>query len=95
MFSKYELPYDAIIGSDNIPKGNGHIEYFAKSLGISMRNFCSRAIYFGDGPRDMEIARQNNIFAVGITTTVSKTKLKQAGANTVIHGIKEFLDIIS
>ena len=94
IFALHKLPYDVVLGSNKIKKGDAHIAYFANHFVLQLREFCQQAIYVGDGPMDMIIARQNNIVAVGVTTTVNADALIKAGANYIIHDIREVIELV-
>ena len=94
IFEDHGLVYDYVLGSDQIPKSSEHIKLFAEHFGLTLKKYCEGTLYLGDGPRDMEIAKENGILAIGIATTVSKEKLIEAGADIVIDEIEELLAII-
>lgn len=94
IFREHDLPYDDCLGSDSHPKGDKHISLMARYYNCSLSDFCKHAVYVGDGPTDMEIAKRNNIFAIGITNTVSAEKLTRAGAKEIITRFEEILDLI-
>jgi len=94
VFFRYLISYDLILGFDEIPKGVKHIEKFVQRSRLDYQGFCSQAVYIGDGPKDMIIAKRNNIFAIGITNTVSEAVLIVAGADVVVKNIKEVLKYI-
>ena len=94
IFAQEGLEYYVVLGSDVIKKGDLHIQRFAEYFGVSLAEFCSQAIYLGDGPTDMEIARRNGILACGITTTVSREKLIAAGAEVVVQTLLGFRDVV-
>jgi len=79
--------YSMILGSEKTEKSSEHISLFASSLKINREEFAENALYIGDGPRDMEIARECGIFAVGITNTVKESVLREAGADAIITDI--------
>lgn len=85
-----------ILGSEVIPKSAVHIEIFARAAKVSRAEFTPRAIYIGDGPTDMKIAKECGIFAVGVATTVSAEKLRESGADVVINelNISELREIL-
>lgn len=91
IFFKNGMPYDFVMGSDKILKGDKHIEIFADHFSVSKEEFCRQALLIGDGTTDMNIASRNGIFGVGITNTISKEKLFAAGAQAVISNISEVL----
>lgn len=90
----YHLPFSHVLGSDTIRKGVAHIEFFARQYDISITDFSAHSVFLGDGPRDMEIARECSIYAIGITNTVSAKRLRESGANAVITRIEEVLPLI-
>jgi phosphoglycolate phosphatase-like HAD superfamily hydrolase len=94
-FARESLPYDMVLGSDQVPKGDEHIRLFASHFGLGLREFCSQAVLIGDGPADMEIAKRNRILAVGITTTVSRQRLLDEGASFIISNISELPAILN
>lgn len=94
LFAKHGLPYDFFLGSDEVKKGDRHIELLADHFQLSKSDFCKLALYIGDGPPDMEIGKRNGIFTLGITTTVSAEKLSAAGASAIISDIAEILEYL-
>lgn len=91
LFAKHNLPYDFFLGSDEIRKGDKHIEMLAGYLSLPTNEFCQQTLYIGDGPPDMELGKRNGIFTLGITTTVSAEKLSASGASAIISNIAEIL----
>lgn len=93
----YELgifPYvDFILGFDVYKKSPKHIEMLAEKEGLSVSDFASQAVYFGDGPGDMKIADICNIYTIGVAQTVSAEQLKEAGADLVLGKIGEAMDL--
>lgn len=92
IFIKNNLHYSVVMGSDVVKKSSKHIEAFAKSVSAPFDEFVVNAIYIGDGPGDMKIAKECNIQAVGILTCpgIKEADLRNAGADYVIHNISEF-----
>ncbi len=88
-FKKYGLPYTMLLGSDDIVKSKVHIKMFADCLEMPFDDFCQQAIFVGDGPNDMRIAKECGILAVGIPNTVSADDLLIAGANKIIQNFNE------
>lgn len=76
--------FQMILGSEVIPKSAIHIEIFARVVKLPRKDFSARAIYIGDGPTDMKIAKECGIRAIGVATTVSAEKLREFGADAVI-----------
>lgn len=87
LFAGYGLPYDFVLGSDELEKGTLHLRRFAEVIGEEFKSFCERAVYVGDGPFDMRTAMKHDIFGVGITTTVSAQELERHGAREIINNI--------
>ena len=89
LFEKFGLPYDFSLGSDEIMKGDAHIEIFAKHFSIPKNVFCRQAAFVGDGTVDMEIAARNRIFGIGITNSIPAAPLLAAGAKVIVSEFKE------
>ena len=94
VFAAEDLPYDMVLGSDEVKKGEAHIRLFAENFGVSFEDFCVGAIFLGDGPTDMAIAGRCRICACGITTTVDQGKLLTAGADHIVASLDEFLALV-
>ena len=82
-----------IQSSEKIPKSIAHIEKFVKLTGVSKNEFCKYAFFVGDTKKDMEIAKECGIYAIGITNTVCAKKLKAFGANAIIKDLSELLEM--
>lgn len=78
-----------VLGAEKIPKGDKHIEEFAKYCKIDTDEFSDNTFLVSDGPNDMRLAKTSSIFAVGITNTVSAEELSSAGANIIIANFDE------
>lgn len=93
----YEMgifPYvDFILGFDVYKKGPKHLEMLAEKEGMTMAEFAQCAVYFGDGPGDMKIAKECGLFAIGVAQTVDPEKLKAAGADLTLTRIGEAITI--
>lgn len=88
------LPYvDFILGFDVYKKSPKHLAMLAEKEGMTMEEFSRCAIYFGDGPGDMRIAKECGLFAIGVAQTVSAEELKEAGADLVLEQIGAALTI--
>jgi phosphoglycolate phosphatase len=86
------LPYvDFILGFDVYKKSPKHIQMLAEKEQMSVKGFAEHAVYFGDGPGDMQIADTCNIFTIGVAQTVGADKLKAAGADLVLEKIGDAL----
>jgi phosphoglycolate phosphatase len=84
---------DYILGFDIFKKGPKHIEMLAEKEGLTLRDFSGQAVYFGDGPGDMRIAKECGLFAIGVAQTVSAQSLREAGADMVLEKIGEALSL--
>ncbi len=82
--SKY---FTEVLGSSRKEKGPWHIEVFSKVAGKKIDDFSRNAFYVGDGPYDMHIAKMFEIFAIGVSTTVSRDLLIESGADVVVDKI--------
>jgi len=82
-----------IMSSEKIPKSVAHIEKFIKLTGNTRDEFCKKAFFVGDTRKDIEIAKECGIYAIGITNTVSAEKLKKFGANIIIKNLSELLEM--
>jgi phosphoglycolate phosphatase len=88
------LPHvDFLVGSDIYKKGPAHIKLLSDKEELVSKDFAKQAIYFGDGPGDMRIAKSCGLYAVGVAQTVDAELLKQAGANLVIEKIGDAMEI--
>lgn len=86
--------FKRIMSSEKIPKSAAHIEEFIKSLdNVAKDEFCKYAFFVGDTKKDMEIAKQCGIYAIGITNTVCAEKLKMFGADAIIKNLSELLEM--
>jgi phosphoglycolate phosphatase-like HAD superfamily hydrolase len=94
LMEKYGLSYDIVLGSDRIPKGDEHIKLFARHFKIDLKEFREKAIYVGDGPVDMQIAKRNKIFGIGIVGILTQKKLFDAGASAVVKKISQVAELL-
>ncbi|MDH4482148.1 MAG: HAD hydrolase-like protein, partial [Rhodoferax sp.] len=74
-------------------KGPAHFELILECSGLNRQSFGSRTAMIGDGPHDMKIAQDAGILAIGITSTVSREKLLQAGADCVVESLDELTNL--
>ena len=93
-FDNNNIYYDLILGSDKVEKSNKHIQKMADFLNIDRSKFSKRSIYLGDGPMDIKIAKEFNIFMVAITNTLDRTSLKNLKPDKIINDIGEVLKYI-
>ena len=75
--------------NNNFRKGKPHFD-FIKS------KFSPGKIYFiGDGPADMQAAKENKVIAIGRVGTVSAERLMHAGAEHVIHDLRGLYHLLN
>lgn len=79
--------FGLVLGGEKTPKGQKHIDLFAKFCGLSPKNFASQAFFTSDGPNDMTLAKNAGIFAIGISNTVNIEKLSSAGADLIVSNL--------
>lgn len=89
---------DLGLGTDEaypaIEKGKPHFRIAAQKYKIPLSQLCQKAVYIGDAPHDMEIAKANKVFAIGKLGSVTSFKLKRAGANLVIKNLSDLLNYL-
>lgn len=85
--------FKLVLGSSELSKGPEHIKKFAQSTALSVEEFSKQAFYCGDGLRDMEIAKEFDIYAVGVAQTVSKEQLLKSGADVAVDKIEEVINL--
>ncbi|HTM67730.1 MAG TPA: HAD hydrolase-like protein [Candidatus Binatia bacterium] len=78
-------------GSTAVPKGRRHLEIFSEVARKDLAEFAAKAFFCGDGETDMEIARTNGLYAIGVRGTVSDARLRAAGAQRLVTTVAEFL----
>ena len=83
--------FELILGRE-IPKVK-HISFFAKYLNMSVREFSRQAIYIGDEPIDMILAKRFGIYGIGITNTFSSQLLEKFGAEKIVNNFKELIEL--
>lgn len=85
--------FSLILGQgDGLDKGLQHLQLFKEhSHDIE---FAKQAVYLGDGPKDIQYAREYGIIPIGITTTLSRQKMEDAGARYVIASLDQFLPLL-
>ncbi len=83
--------FEEMLGGDVGRKGE-HIHTFAQLVGVSRQEFCQNAFSIGDSLQDMVVARQNGLYAIGISTRYSKEQLLASGANRVVKNLADLLN---
>jgi phosphoglycolate phosphatase len=78
----------------NMAKGPSHFRLFAEALGIAASELPSRAWMVGDGPYDMQVARQAGIRAIGRLTGANAEELRRAGAVAHIRDLSDLLNLL-
>lgn len=91
-FKYHNLPCDFFLGSDKVLKGDEHIDIFADYFSVKKKDFCSMAVFLGDGTTDMQIASRNGILGIGIANSLPAEDLLNAGAKAVIYNIREIFE---
>ncbi len=84
---------DFLLGFDTYKKSRKHMEMLAENENMSLEEFAKQSIYFGDGPGDMQIAKDAGLYAIGVAQTVNPELLKDAGADLVLDKIGDALEI--
>jgi len=91
--------FTVVLGSDYengiLLKGAEHFEQIKKKLNVSDAYFIENTLAVGDGPHDMEIAREAKVRAVGIARNNNEQELRQAGAHYLIYDLDGLLDILA
>lgn len=96
--ARLEEFFDLILGNPSRYKSTekeSHLKTITQFLGVPFRDFSSVAFFLGDSVNDMAVAKRNNVFAIGITTTVDESVLKAAGADAVIDKHEDLLNIVA
>jgi len=85
--------FSGVLGSDQVPKGPRHIELFAKETGVSLSEFVSAGCLVGDGPHDMQIAKETGLVAIALVRNkrnrVIEQRMKESGADYIIHSLDD------
>lgn len=84
---------DFILGFDVYKKSPKHLEMLAEKEGLALPDFASQAIYFGDGPGDMVLAKSCGLYTIGVAQTLEEKFLLEAGADMVLAKIGDALEI--
>ncbi len=80
-----------VMGSTAVPKGPEHVEIFARDLGLTPAEFAANAFICGDLERDMAMARDCGLYAIGVLGTISQERLRAAGARRLIKSVRDLL----
>lgn len=91
----YKLPYDTLVGGDDVKKRKPDPEPVLKAC--KNLELCPRqCVFVGDHPFDMLAAKSAGCFAIGVLTGWGNRKnLKNAGADYIIkdlRGLKKLID---
>jgi phosphoglycolate phosphatase-like HAD superfamily hydrolase len=73
----------------NMAKGLGHFTIISDSIGLTGVEFRKNVAMIGDAEYDMKIAKQAGILGIGRITGDNQDALKKAGADLLIHNLKE------
>ena len=90
----YKLPYDVIVGSDDVKERKPSPEPVLKACKI-LKVKPEECIFFGDHPFDMMTAKAAGCTAVGVLVGWgNKTNLKKAGADFIIKDLRSLRKIV-
>ncbi len=90
----YKLPYDVLIGFDDVKRRKPHPEPVLKACRI-LKVKPEECIFFGDHPFDMEAAKSAGCLAVGVLSGYGKrNNLKKSGANFIIKDLRGLKKLI-
>jgi pyrophosphatase PpaX len=91
----YKLPYDVLVGSDDVKKRKPHPEPVFKAC-KKLRVRPENCIFVGDTPFDMKAAKSAGCVAVGVLTGWgNRSSLKKSGADFIIkdlRGLKKLIE---
>jgi phosphoglycolate phosphatase-like HAD superfamily hydrolase len=87
-----------MLGTDkNVPdmiKGEGHFKIVRRELRLTHEQFRANSALIGDAKHDMMLAKEAGIMAVGRVTRNNGNSLKRAGADFLVHDLKEFVFLL-
>ena len=90
----YKLPYDVIIGNDNVKRRKPHPEPVLKAC-RKLKVKPEDCIFFGDHPFDMQAAKAAGCTAVGVLAGWgNRTNLKEAGADIIIKDLRSLKKLL-
>lgn len=90
----HQIPYDVIIGSDNVKKRKPSPEPLFKACKI-LKIEPKDSLFCGDHPFDMQAAKSTGCTAVGVLTGWGKKRnLKKAGADFIIKDLRGLRNLI-
>jgi phosphoglycolate phosphatase len=93
-----DMHFRHIQGSDEEPggihKGPAHFRVFADLLGIPPAELSRRAWLIGDGPHDMQVAREAGMRAIGRLAGANAAQLTQAGADALISDLEGLSNLL-
>ena len=82
---------DLVLGhKEGFSKGRDHFNYIKKHFNAD----ASDLIFVGDSLRDLDKARDNGIRFIGRIGTFTANDFKQAGADEVIHDLRELMQVL-
>jgi phosphoglycolate phosphatase len=88
-----------ILGTDEgqaaMSKGAGHFSLIRDALTLTGAEFRSLALMVGDGPHDMQVAREAGIIAVGRRTAANDGLLTGAGAGFLIDDLTQLEGLLA
>ncbi len=73
--------FQAVCGRETGPKGPAHFATFARGVSLSLPTFVEQAFYVAGSLKDLELARAQGIYGIGIANTVPMQELIKHGAD--------------
>jgi len=85
------LAPDLVLGyREGFSKGRDHFDYIKKHFHADTEDL----IFVGDSLRDFEKARANGVRFIGRIGTFKKDDFRQAGAEQVVHDLRELIEVL-
>jgi phosphoglycolate phosphatase-like HAD superfamily hydrolase len=81
--------------SSEMIKGEAHFKVIQRELSITPVEFSKTTVMVGDGPYDVIIAKQAGLFSIAKAAPENSQRMKNLGADVIIHDLPELLDILS
>jgi HAD superfamily hydrolase (TIGR01509 family) len=90
----HKVPYDVVIGFDDVKNRNPHPEPVLKACRI-LKVKPQDCVFFGDHPFDMTAAKKAGCFAVGVLEGWgNRRNLKAAGADVVVEDLRSLKKLL-
>jgi len=92
----FSLRLGTLPNSKTLQKGKGHFDIIRKFFSIPRISFTQKAIFVGDSPYDMTIAKEEGILAIGrLSRHVNKRELIRTGADFLVNDLKDLVEILN